>query len=210
MNEVGKVAKPRILYIDNLRIVLTFLVVLHHWTIANGAPGDWYYDENNLSGIGQLLLSIFVATNQAFFMGFFFFISAYFIPRSLEKKGEKFYTIERLKRLGIPLVFYFLIISPFIIFLVEKFSRAYRDGFIQFLFDGQGIFSPGPLWFVALLLIFSLGYLIYKRIMKTSSAVQKVDIFRPATAALLFIILVGITFIIRIYFPVGRWIPLLV
>jgi len=79
--------KQRIWYIDNLRIFLTFLVVAHHWAISNGAPGDTYYSEANIGPVSTLLLSIFVATNQAFFMGFFFFISAYFVPSSYKKRG---------------------------------------------------------------------------------------------------------------------------
>ena len=37
--------RSRLLYIDNLRIVLTALVVLHHLAIQYGAPGITYYVE---------------------------------------------------------------------------------------------------------------------------------------------------------------------
>jgi len=37
--------KGRLLYIDNLRIVLTALVILHHLAIQYGAPGITYYIE---------------------------------------------------------------------------------------------------------------------------------------------------------------------
>ena len=63
-------------YIDNLRIFLTSLVVLHHLAITYGAPGLWYYKEEALDPVSSILLSLFVATNQAFFMGMFFMISA--------------------------------------------------------------------------------------------------------------------------------------
>ncbi|MEO1258629.1 MAG: hypothetical protein AAFZ15_07520 [Bacteroidota bacterium] len=38
-----KAIKSCIFYIDNLRIFLTALVVLHHLAITYGAPGDWFY-----------------------------------------------------------------------------------------------------------------------------------------------------------------------
>jgi len=185
------------------------LVVLHHWAIANGAPGDWYYKENSLSDVGDLLFSMFVATNQSFFMGFFFFISAYFIPASLNKKGDRLYLTERFKRLGIPLVFYVFVISPFIIFLVEKFSKGYAGNFFQFLIDAEGIFSSGPLWFVALLLIFSVLYLFFKRIFASGTADTGTFNVRAEHFILLLIFVIGATYAIRIFYPVGHWIPVI-
>ena len=39
-------------------------------------------------------------------MGFFFMISSYFSPGSVDRKGSRVFLIDRLKRLGIPLLFY--------------------------------------------------------------------------------------------------------
>ena len=86
----------RLYYIDNLRICLSLLVVAHHWALANGGPGNWYTGENNLGEFRTLILSQFVAVNQAFFMGFFFLISGYLYPghmivmagKSFAGKGE--------------------------------------------------------------------------------------------------------------------------
>ena len=64
-------AKPRLLYIDNLRILLTILVILHHLAIGYGAPGNNIYVETGeISTVSTILLTLFVAINQAFFMGF--------------------------------------------------------------------------------------------------------------------------------------------
>ena len=207
MSEAKASTKSRIFYIDNLRIFLTFLVVLHHWAIANGAPGDWYYDEENISEIGQLFTSMFVATNQAFFMGFFFFISAYFLPRSLEKKGTRRYVSERLLRLGIPLLVYIFIISPSVIFLVEKFAKGYHGNIFQFYMAGENIFANGPLWFVAMLLIFSLLYLILQPFFEAEK-LSRIKLGK-GKGILLFSSVVLTTFFIRIYWPVGEWIPII-
>ena len=209
MSESTKTQKPRILYIDNLRIFLIFLVVLHHWAIANGAPGDWYIKESNLSEVGNLLFTMFVATNQSFFMGFFFFISAYFIPASLSKKGDKLYLSERFKRLGIPLIFYFLVISPFINFLVEKFSNGFNGNYLDFLMVAKGIFSPGPLWFVALLLIFSVLYLLFGKMNMGIKKNTRAFNFRSIHIFQITIFVIVVTYIIRIFYPVGHWIPVL-
>jgi glucan biosynthesis protein C len=80
--------KSRLLYIDNLRILLTILVIMHHFAIGYGAPGGFYYSENGpMSDVSEILLTLFVAINQAFFMGFFFMISSYFSPGSIDRKG---------------------------------------------------------------------------------------------------------------------------
>jgi glucans biosynthesis protein C len=196
----------RIYFIDNLRIFLTFLVVAHHWAIANGGPGDWYYAENNLSDFGSLLLSVFVATNQAFFMGFFFFISAFFVPVSFDKKGTRIFLKERLVRLGIPLVVYSFVISPVSMFLVRRFSQDYAGNFIHFILNENGIFSVGPLWFIALLLIFSFAYSVVRSVFAKKSLTFP---FNKAYGVLLLVALVLITFLIRIFSPVGSWVPVL-
>ena len=78
----------RDLYIDRLRCVMTALVVLHHTSITYGAAGGWFYHELKPSGApSSVLLTLFAATNQAYFMGFFFLLAGYFTPRSLERKG---------------------------------------------------------------------------------------------------------------------------
>ena len=57
--------KPRLLYIDNLRILLTILVIMHHFAIGYGAPGGFYYRENGpMSDISEILLTLFVAITR--------------------------------------------------------------------------------------------------------------------------------------------------
>ena len=108
-----KVPRPRLLYIDNLRILLTILVIMHHFAIGYGGPGGFYYVENGpMSDVSEILMTLFLAINQAFFMGFFFMISSYFSPGSVDRKGTGTFLKDRLKRLGIPLLLYILVIAP--------------------------------------------------------------------------------------------------
>ncbi|MBK9220092.1 MAG: hypothetical protein IPL70_17865 [Uliginosibacterium sp.] len=68
---------PRAVLLDPIRIVLTLLVILHHTAITYGGGGDWYYKEAGAPEWMQRLLSILTATNQSFFMGFFFLLAGY-------------------------------------------------------------------------------------------------------------------------------------
>ena len=75
--------KSRLFYIDNLRIFLISLIVLLHFNITYGAPGDWYYNESEAGFPEIILQAMFNITNQAFIMGMFFLISAYFTAASI-------------------------------------------------------------------------------------------------------------------------------
>ncbi len=85
--------------------------MLAHAAITYGPVGFWYYYER--TGLNSTyVLAFFVSLMQAFLIGLFFMISAFFTPSALNKKGPKKFFIDRIKRLGIPLIFYIFIVSP--------------------------------------------------------------------------------------------------
>ena len=50
-------SKPRLFYVDNLRILLTILVILHHLAIGYGAPGNNIYIEaGEISTLSTILM----------------------------------------------------------------------------------------------------------------------------------------------------------
>ncbi|MFG2091960.1 acyltransferase [Streptomyces sp. NPDC048612] len=99
--------RERLQYVDNLRITLTALVVLHHTAITYSNFPAWYYTEPTQDGSRQAL-GAFVTFNQAFFMGFLFMVAGYFTPPSYDRKGARLFYRDRLKRLGIPLLYVLL------------------------------------------------------------------------------------------------------
>ena len=68
-------ANSRLDFLDPIRVGLTLLVILHHMSITYGGAGSWYYTEGGAPELTRLLLTVFTATNQAFFMGFFFLMA---------------------------------------------------------------------------------------------------------------------------------------
>ena len=194
--------KEKIYYIDNLRVLLMILVILHHSFITYGAPGGWYYVEATKK-LGALIpMTLFVATNQSFFMGFYFFLSALFIESSLSRKGRLQFTLDRLKRLGIPLVFYVFALSPILIWLVVRFGDKKEISFPDFRQHYLQWTGVGVLWFVAALLIFTLIYIFIRPLIKSLP-----DKMRPLPAnsrILVFALALGIlSYFVRIIFPVG-------
>ena len=51
-----------------------------------------------------LILTIFCAVNHAYFIGLFFLTAVSFTPGSLAKHGGSEFALERLQRLGVPLL----------------------------------------------------------------------------------------------------------
>lgn len=156
--------RSRELYIDRLRSVMTAFVILHHTAITYGAPGGWYYNELKPSGtVSSLLLTFFVATNQAYFMGFFFLLAGYFTPPSLVRKGYARFLGDRFLRLGLPLLAFMFILGPATSALITAYEGKGFWSTIEYLWT-HGIFGNGPLWFAQALLMFSIGYCAWRAV----------------------------------------------
>ena len=103
----------RLLFVDNWRLALIILMVVHHVAVIYGAGSPFYYMEPPWQDPWAFLtLLIFVLINQSWFMGAFFLISGYFTPQSFDSKGAGSFLKDRLLRLGIPLVIFIFVLNP--------------------------------------------------------------------------------------------------
>ncbi|MDB5089921.1 MAG: Acyltransferase 3 [Mucilaginibacter sp.] len=192
----------KIFYINHLKVLLTVLVILHHSFITYGAPGGWYYSQKTTNAGALIPMTMFVAINQAFFMGFFFFLSACFIGPSFDKKGSVRFISDRLLRLGLPLVFYSFILSPMLSYLVYYFARGHHITYMQYLGGFHPWIDFGVLWFVAALLLFTLIYVLWREVIKNSASKKLAA--PSAGIIILHAVIVGVvSFIVRTVFPVG-------
>jgi surface polysaccharide O-acyltransferase-like enzyme len=197
-------AAPRLAFLDQVRVVLTLLVVLHHTAITYGGAGSWYYREAVAKGsLTVTLLTLFCAVNQAYFMGAFFLIAGYVTPPSLARKGVRRFALERLLRLGVPLLVYVLLLDG----LTNAIARtAHGDGFMQALAGEliEGDHGPGPLWFVEALLLFTAAYVGWQAI--AGGSPRSDDAPLPAHRVLLAgAMATGVcAFVVRLWMPVGR------
>jgi hypothetical protein len=188
--------------IDALRASVTLLVVLHHTSITYGGAGGWFYREIPSSGaLASLLLTLFCAVNQAWFMGLFFLIAGYLTPGAVERHGLAAFARERVLRLGLPLLVFGVVIGPATIVMVQSVTRG--RGFFDVLLQRwqSGAFEPGPLWFCEALLIFAAAYLIVHVVFGRSDARLP---FPSNRALLLAAVGTGIAaFALRLKWPVG-------
>ena len=135
-------SKKRLLYLDNLKVCLTVLVIFHHAGQAYGDGGDWAYHPSNPAEYIPWIWHFF-SVNAAFFMGLFFLISGYFVPTSFDKQGTKMFVQKELIRLGIPLLL--------------------MGGLLSVLTGKPEI---GHMWYIESLLVFCLIYALIRLISK--------------------------------------------
>lgn len=155
--------RERLFYMDNLRVALTILVILHHLSVIYAANTPFYYVEQTDSVITIVLLAMFQLLNQAYFMGMFFFLAGYFTPGSFDRKGVGVYLKDRLLRLGIPLLIYIFVLNPAAAAGVYYMPSALTGITGTYTWsEYPKHISSGPLWFAIMLLIFDFGYAAYR------------------------------------------------
>jgi glucans biosynthesis protein C len=199
----------RLLFIDNIRILLTILVLLHHLMITYSGTGSWFYNEGRQDFITGAVGGWFCAANQSYFMGLFLLISAYFVPGSYDRKGAGRFLKDRLIRLGIPLAVYSWIINPLFVYALrfKELNMPFWQFLVSKYFAGNPWIGAGPLWFVEVLLLFSLIYVLWRWATRSRPAPPPASCPFPssrAIALLALLLAVGI-FLVRIPMPMDSF-----
>ncbi|MDX2185670.1 MAG: acyltransferase [Opitutaceae bacterium] len=184
----------RQLFIDRLRVFLCISVILHHVAIAYGALGGWFYlSPNPVDSVWRSALTVALAVNQAYFMALFFFLSAYFTPGSLARKGFIRFVKDRLLRLGVPLAAYVWFGHPLLVWVILRHKGETALTASGFVFESwQRAPETGHMWFVATLLIFDCAVAIFHRLLfrirdsRTLSPIQVPLWLIPLATALAF------------------------
>ena len=196
----------RVFGLDNLRAALVVLVVLHHSALVYSAFAPFYYVEPPFADpLAFLLLGLFALINQAWFMSTLFFIAGYFTPDSYDRKGPKAYLLGRLLRLGLPLLVGIFLIDPIArigSFLMPREVIGTTASFSLAAYPEM--LGLGPLWFVALALVFSIGYALWRNAAKGQGPIKR----RPAPPLWQVVIFVAglsaVTWMWRMLVPMGQ------
>lgn len=216
-------ARVRLWFLDDLKVALTILVILHHVGQAYGPTGGfWYFEEPQR----WPYLGTFFYVNASFFMGLFFFLSAYFLPASYDRKGPGSFLRDRLQRLGIPLVLFLVTVIPALMYVSYINFRGEALSFWEYLpqiYFGAGTkpegwrgpawpeLNFGHLWFIEHLLVYAVLYAAVRRIWRGRPGPTSRQEAAPSDGAILAYTLglTAVTLLVRIWFPIDRWIGLL-
>lgn len=183
-----------------MRVLATMLVILHHTAIGYGGSGGWFWrQEPNAS---NLALVMFNAVNQSFFMGLFFLLAGYYTPPSHDRKRPLRFLMERLIRLGLPLLAFFFILYPLTIAIARTGDGRPLMGEWWALTKAHD-FGSGPLWFALALLIFTAGYTGWRQTRPSMGAAAPPALPGPALLATGGVAVGLISFFVRLVMPVG-------
>jgi Acyltransferase family len=159
---VERWAGGRRLYLDNLKVLLIGAIIAGHAVAGYSALELWAYGdvrEATLSPVTDAVVMAVFAPFGLFMVPLLFLIAGLLTPASLEHKGRREYTRDRLLRLGIPFAVFTLLIWPALLYVLYRpLGNAPGSYWAEFIGTSEEAVDTGYLWFVGDLLIFSLGY----------------------------------------------------
>lgn len=206
--QAGPKAATRLHYLDNLRVYLTFLVIAHHAALVYSNLPFWPNWDEPSNSAAALPLDLFMLLNQAYMMGFFFLVSGYFTPGSVDRRGSGLYALERLKRLGIPFVAFVVLLRP--IYTLPNYLEtpaSERPPYWQYYLTETDI---GPAWFIEVLLVFSLLYAWFRwsRPATPGAEAPEPQQLRAWHVAAFALALSLVTWVWRMAVPTGTYVPI--
>lgn len=159
--------------------------------------GGWSIRDVITDELSPILFIVFNALNQSYFMTGFFLLAGYFTPYSLERKGTKTFLLDRIIRLGIPILIYTTLIINLNGFMITKYHLGIP---FQFIWSYQ----PGHLWFLQLLFLFALIYVIFKLFKKEATSLEERIFPSDGLIWITVIVLSIFTFLMRLAYPIGE------
>ncbi|HEY6689044.1 MAG TPA: acyltransferase family protein [Propionibacteriaceae bacterium] len=198
-------SQERLVFVDVLRVAIIVMVIAHHaaqaygptggtWPITDPQNSDWFRP--------------FYTVNAAVGMGLLFLLAGYFVPRAYDRKGLYRFLKDRWLRIGLPLVTFMLAVHVPVVYLLA--GRPALSEFIGSLYNSGWFLVYLHLWFLGHLLLYSVIYATCRRFAAGSGSARW-SWAPPNNAAIVAVIaaLALITWIIRWWYPVDKWVPLL-
>ncbi|CAN5335665.1 hypothetical protein BH11ACT1_BH11ACT1_17020 [soil metagenome] len=159
--------RSRAAWADQLKVVLVVGVIVAHVTIAWTGVGNWVFTEGP---VREPLFSLLVLASGASLFGLavFFMIAGMFTPQSLERKGLRTFLVDRALRLGVPMLFFIVVLAPFVEW-ADPDRAGWDRGFAAYTVERIWWSWPtppawGPTWFLAVLLLFSVVYAVARQL----------------------------------------------
>lgn len=141
-------------WVDTLRVVLIAGVIVVH--TATGYVADFagfYYDDELVANTAvSIAFALPALLGGIFGLGPLFVVAGWFSVRSLARRGPAGFVGSRLLRLGVPLLFFVLVVNPLADYLGNQWDED--DTFLGYL----AVTEFSVMWFVVALLACSLGY----------------------------------------------------
>lgn len=195
----------RRLYLDNLKVILIAAIIAAHAVASYASEEIWSYSEMRevtLSTVTEAVLLVVVVPFGLLMVPLLFLVAGLLTPPSMRRKGPGAFARDRLLRLGVPFAVFVLVLWPLLMYPVHRPGRPPASYWTEFHGGPtQWSLDAGVLWFVGVLLIFSLGYAGWVRLRRGSGRRPRLREIRagylPAIAGAVTLV----TFLVRLAVP---------
>jgi len=170
--------------------------------------GSWYFvDRGPLAPASLLFFAVWQMYLQSFFMGLLFLIAGYYTPGSLDRKGPSKFMRDRGFRLGLPLLFFMLVLGPITEYFCSQtwtstVPTSFANEWLKHMRNGEVLQESGPLWFCLALLIFSLMYAGFRYLSPQNDRYLERPPCTPQMIACA-LVMAASTFLVRLVAPSG-------
>ncbi|HEU4756400.1 MAG TPA: acyltransferase [Agromyces sp.] len=215
-------ASDRRTYLDNLKVLLIGAIIAIHGVLGYvGSDQYWSYadvQETTLNPVTELGLAVLAVPFGLFVIALLFLVAGLLTPPSFRRKGARRFVVDRLLRLGVPFALFTFVLWPALMYaLYHPFGAAPGSFWDEYLSD-EGYVDTAHLWFLGVLLVFSLGYAGFASMRRRPTTLPSTGDPRPATEdrrpatdgairvarlAVLVALTAAATFLVRLAFPYG-------
>jgi peptidoglycan/LPS O-acetylase OafA/YrhL len=147
-------------WVDTLRVVLISGVIVVH--AATGYVADFagfYYDDERVANTAvSVAFALPALLGGIFGLGPLFVVAGWFSVRSLARRGPAGFVAGRLLRLGVPLLFFVLVVNP----LADYLGNLWQQD--ETLLEYLAVTEFSVMWFVLALLACSVGYAVLRAV----------------------------------------------
>lgn len=182
-------------YIDNIRSFTVLLVLLYHSIYIFNSVG--VYSNINVKGIPAMDMLLYFV--YPWFMCLLFLLAGICARYSLQKRSEKNFIDERIRKLIVPSTLGVLLIGWISGYITDKYAHMF-DGvsipliFKYFIYCLSGI---GPLWFLHVLFLASIILILIRRIDKNDNIYRACASLNIVAVMFLFIVVWGSSFLLN-------------
>lgn len=195
----------RLAFLDALRVAVIAMVIVHHAAQAYGPTGGIWPVRD---AVQSAWFRPFYTVNAAVGLGLLFLLAGYFVPGTCDRKGPRRFMADRWARIGVPLVFFVLVVHLPLVYLYEL--RPAPGEFVRSLYDDGWAPVYLHLWFLGHLLLYTGGYLALRRVAaRASRPMRRWPLPSHFAIGGFAVVLAAATWVVRWWYEVDQWVPVL-
>ena len=145
--------------LDNLKVLLIAGIIALHGLLGYSDLDVWPYGlvrETTLAPVTSGIAMAAAGPFAIFLIALLFLVAGLLAPESLARKGAGRFARDRLLRLGLPFLFFVLVLWPALLYALYRPLGHVTGSYWREQLSNTP--DNGPLWFVGVLLLFSLLY----------------------------------------------------